>query len=102
MKAEIREWLVGQFGTDVDVIAEIYAEYVKSSHEKVVELDRALADGDLARVDRIAHTLKGNALMTGDRETADAAIALRQAALGGDAGACAAHAGTVRSLVAVL
>lgn len=92
MKADIRNWLVGQFGDDEAIINEIYAEYVQASRAKVVEMRQAIDAGDTALLDRIAHAMKGTALMTGDKEAAEAAIALRKAALEGSIGACRTHA----------
>ena len=68
-----------QFG-DEDVVNEIYAEYVKSVHEKLPALEAALATENWSSLDMLAHALKGNALATGDTEAANAAIALRVAA----------------------
>lgn len=53
---------------------------MRSIDEKLAELDAALANTDWKRLDRAAHTIKGNALATGDREMADTAIELRGAA----------------------
>ena len=102
MKADIRNWLVGQFGEDEDVIGEIYAEYVGSSRAKVVELRAALDAGDLGQVDRIAHAMKGTSLMTGDQEAAEAAIALRKAALAGDREGCRVPAERLTALIGAL
>ena len=40
----------------------------------------ALAAGDWTQLDRVAHTLKGNALAAGDSEMAETAIELRKTA----------------------
>ena len=85
MKECCKAYLDGQFGGDADVIAEIYGEYASSVREKAGEAQSALAAADWPRLDKIAHTVKGNALAAGDAETADAAIALRKAAALGDA-----------------
>lgn len=79
MKECCKTYLDEQFGDD-DVEAEIYAEYVSSLGEKLGEAGPALAAGDWSRLDKIAHTIKGNALAAGDQEMADAAIACRKAA----------------------
>ncbi len=102
MKSDIHEWLSGQFGDDEAVINEIYAEYVRTSRAKVVELEEAFAAKDLTLLDRIAHAMKGTALMTGDREAADAAITLRKAAMDGDLETCRASSEALVRLVADL
>ncbi len=79
MKKCCQDYLDEQFG-DPDVAGEIYEEYMRSIDEKLAELDAALANTDWKRLDRAAHTIKGNALATGDREMADTAIELRGAA----------------------
>lgn len=84
MKDSIRKWLTEQFGEEEELIQGIYLEYVSSSVTKAAELEGALTSSDWEQVDRIAHTLKGNALMTGDQEVADKAIALRAASKAAD------------------
>lgn len=79
MKQCCKDYLMEQFG-DEEVIGEIYAEYVASIHEKTPEIDTALANEDWNSLDKLAHAVKGNALATGDKDIADAAIALRIAA----------------------
>ena len=73
MKKCCQDYLDEQFG-DPDVAGEIYEEYMRSIDEKLAELDAALANTDWKRLDRAAHTIKGNALATGDREMADTAM----------------------------
>ena len=89
MKECCKTYLDEQFGGDADVIAEIYGEYVSSVNEKIVEAESALAASDWVRLDKVAHTIKGNALAAGDTETADAAIELRKACALCDAGMAA-------------
>lgn len=84
MKDSIRKWLTEQFGEEEELIQGIYLEYVSSSVTKITELEAALTESNWDQVDRIAHTLKGNALMTGDKEIADTAIALRVASKAAD------------------
>lgn len=86
MKESVRTWLLQQFG-DEDVAREIYDEYRRSTAPKFQEAAAALAAGDCPSLDRIAHALKGNALMIADQEALDAALALRDAAKAGDASA---------------
>lgn len=86
MKECCKVYLDGEFGGDADVIGEIYGEYVSSVHAKLAEIGAALAVPDWVRVDRAAHTVKGNALSAGDTAMAETAIALRKAAALQDAG----------------
>jgi len=85
MKECCRKYLDEQFGGDADIIGEIYGEYVSSVGEKLGEAEASLAASDWGRLDKVAHTIKGNALAAGDTETADAAIELRKAAALSDA-----------------
>ena len=84
MKDDARQWLNEQFGGDEETIAAVWGEYLASSSEKIGEALAALAAFDFPLLDRIAHTLKGNALMVGDQVSAAAAIALRDAAKASD------------------
>ena len=79
MKQCCKDYLMEQFG-DEEVVSEIYAEYAKSIQEKISELDAALAAENWSELDPLAHAVKGNALATGDTETANVAVALRIAA----------------------
>ena len=79
MKPCCKTYLDEQFGGDEDVIGEIYREYVTSVAEKLGEAAAARAAGDWERLDRVAHTVKGNALAAGDGPMAETAIALRKA-----------------------
>ena len=80
MKECCRQYLNEQFGDDAEVVAAIYAEYVASIGAKTAEADAALAEGAWDKLDKVAHTVKGNALAAGDQQMADAAIALRNSA----------------------
>ena len=80
MKECCKAYLDEQFGGDADVTAEIYGEYVSSIAEKIGEADAALAAPNWPRLDKVAHTIKGNALAAGDTEMAETAISLRKAA----------------------
>ena len=79
MKQCCKDYLMEQFG-DEDVVKEIYAEYAKSVREKLPELEAALAAENWTTLDSLAHAVKGNALATGDTDSANVAIALRTAA----------------------
>lgn len=85
MKECCKTYLDEQFGGDADIIGEIYGEYVASVREKIGEAESALAAPDWSQLDKIAHTIKGNALAAGDKETAETAIELRKAAALSDA-----------------
>ena len=80
MKECCKNYLNEQFGGDEAVVSEIYNEYARSAREKAVEAENALGDASYDALDKIAHTVKGNALAAGDAETADVGIALRNAA----------------------
>ena len=90
MKQCCKDYLLEQFG-DEDVIKEIYEEYIKSIREKIPEIESALAAENWSALDQLAHALKGNALATGDSDTANAAIALRSAAKMSEKDTAAAH-----------
>ena len=79
MKQCCKDYLMEQFG-DEEIVGEIYAEYVKSIHEKLPELEAAFAAENWSALDPLAHAVKGNALATGDTDVANVAIALRAAA----------------------
>ena len=78
MKECCKTYLNEQFGDDADVVNEIYGEYVSSVRVKVMEATTALTGSAWQQLDRVAHTVKGNALAAGDNEMADAAIQLRR------------------------
>ena len=80
LKQFCEKYLAEQFGNDADIMNEIYGEYVSSVKEKISDLKNALDASDWQNADRIAHTVKGNALSAGDEEVAVAAIELRKAA----------------------
>jgi len=54
--------------------------HVRNIQEKIPELEAALTAENWAVLDTLAHAVKGNALATGDNDSANAAIALRIAA----------------------
>lgn len=85
MKECCRKYLDEQFGGDADVVGEIYSEYVSSVGAKLADADSALAASDWTQLDRVAHTVKGNALAAGVAEMSETAIALRKAAALSDA-----------------
>ena len=99
MKECCKAYLDEQFGGDPDIVGEIYAEYVASVREKVEAADENLAASEWTALDRVAHTIKGNALAAGDTEVADAAIELRKAAALGDASLCSPLINRIRELL---
>ena len=97
MKQCCKDYLMEQFG-DEDVVTEIYAEYVSSIHDKLPELEAALAEENWSALDSIAHAVKGNALATGDTAMADVAITLRSAAKLSDKNAASSLIGKMKEL----
>ena len=102
MKECCAKYLDEQFGGDADVMGEIYSEYVSSVGVKLAEADTALAAGDWSLLDRVAHTVKGNALAAGDAEMAETAITLRKAAALSDAAEAASLIAKLRELATQL
>ena len=102
MKECCAKYLDEQFGGDADIVGEIYGEYVSSVREKIAEAGEALSASDWERLDKIAHTIKGNALAAGDTETADVAIAMRKAAALKDATLAASLIEKTRELAEAL
>lgn len=102
MKECCKTYLGEQFGGDADVMGEIYTEYVASVNAKKGEAEAALAASDWPRLDKVAHTVKGNALAAGDTEMADTAIALRKAAALADAPEAASLIGKIGELASLL
>ena len=98
MKECCRKYLDEQFGGDADVVGEIYSEYVSSVGAKLAEADSALASADWTQLDRVAHTVKGNALAAGDAEMSETAIALRKAAALSDAAEAASLISKLKDL----
>jgi len=102
MKECCATYLNEQFGGDADVVNEIYAEYASSAKEKTGEAETALAAGQWEALDKIAHTIKGNALAAGDNETAQVGIDLRRAAQLKDADAASPLVAQLKVLTAAL
>lgn len=102
MKDCCKAYLDEQFGGDVDIENEIYSEYVSSICGKIAEADSTLAAENWDALDKVFHTIKGNALMVGDQEMADTAIALRSQAKLHDHAACSAGIAKLREVAAGL
>ena len=81
MKESVKKWLGEQMaGMDEEMIAGIYAEYGETAVKLYKELcEKRAAGADFETVDRVAHTLKGNALMVGDQALFEAVQAWRAA-----------------------
>ena len=102
MKDCCKAYLDEHFGGDADIENEIYGEYVKSVAAKTAEADSTLAAENWDALDKVFHTIKGNALMVGDQEMADVAIALRSQANLHDSAACAAGIAKIKEIAAGL
>ena len=102
MKKCCEAYLNEQFGGDAAVVGEIYREYVSSVWEKLAEVDAALGGDEWQALDRAAHTIKGNALSSGDGEMAQVAIDLRGATQLRDAARAAELATKLRELAELL
>ena len=102
MKECCKKYLDEQFGGDADLVSEIYNEYVSSIGVKIGEAESALAATDWTKLDRTAHTIKGNALAAGDQGMADTAIALRKAAALADVALSASLLEKIKELSKVL
>ena len=98
MNDDARQWLNEQFDSDQETIAAVWNEYLSSQTAKIAEARTALDAFDFPLLDRIAHTLKGNALMVGDQRSATAGIALRDAAKASDPDAAAKAIGQLEAL----
>lgn len=79
MEDGIRQWMASQFGDDAETIALVWNEYLADTAKRLAAARAALTAGDFTELDRVAHTLKGNALNVGDRRMMEAALALREA-----------------------
>ena len=79
MKECCRQYLNEQFGGDAAIMGEIYDEYTSSTRESIRGATATLAAEEWTTLDRVAPTLKGNALSAGDTDMAETAIALRKA-----------------------
>ena len=102
MKQCCEKYLMEQFGDDLDIVCEIYAEYTSSLALKVVELKNAIDSEDWTQVDRLAHTVKGNALAAGDEDVATVAIELRKTAALKDAAQCRTLLAKIEALAKTL
>ena len=97
-KESVRQWLISQFGEDEALMGEIFGEYLRTTGETIAKAVSAMAGEDYRELDRIAHTLKGNALMVGDQDAADAAYEMRNASKASDRAGCEAALAKVRRI----
>ena len=77
----MKEWfskhLSEQLGIDdPEVQREFFAEYRTSAAEMLEEMHRAIGQNEMAQLRRLAHSLKGSALMIGDESMRDLALIL--------------------------
>ena len=79
MKESVKLWLGEQMaGLDDATLGDIYSEYAETAGKLYAELSEKRAAGaSFDDVDRVAHTLKGNALMVGDQALFEAVQAWR-------------------------
>ena len=102
MKECCEKYLNEQFGGDPEIVKEIYGEYVASVRAKLQEAETELSEGKWAALDRVAHTIKGNALAVGDAAMSKTAIDLRHAANIGDHASAAALVESLKELSGLL
>lgn len=76
MKQMIRDYMKTQFDDDQETIDAIYEEYKSSMVEKLGEILAALPSGDCAKLQKLAHSLKGTSSMVGDMEINAVAVKL--------------------------
>lgn len=82
MKKMIQEYLESQFGTDTpEMLREFFDEYRGNMTEGIAALEQLLDSGDAASLVKKAHTLKGLALVIGDRDLSSALLDFEHAAL---------------------
>lgn len=81
MKPSVKQWLSEQMpGMEDEMYEEIYSEYKATSQRLLGELkEKRAAKAAFEVTDKIAHTMKGDALMVGDQETFDVVQAWREA-----------------------
>lgn len=100
MKACCEKYLAELLGDDVDLMFEIYEEYVRSVHEKKRLLAEALHSENWKSANEISKALKGNALASGDNEMADAAVFAAEAVNRHDKEACLRQIARIEELAA--
>ncbi len=79
-------------GGDRDLLAEVLAIFVEESDNWIRDVQDSAAKGDVERLRRAAHTIKGAASNCGADRTAAVASAVEQLAAGGDLPAATARA----------
>ena len=84
MKRMIRKFLEGRFGTgDPEMLEEFFDEYRNNMTEGVGDLKRLLEEGDAPSLVKKAHSLKGTALLIGDKDLSSALLNFEYTALNG-------------------
>ena len=91
MKAELLDYLKEQVGDDKELLDSLYTEYCATAREYIEALKAALPKGDFAELKRLAHTLKGNSAMVGDKEMNAHALAFENGAKAEALAACQAE-----------
>ena len=81
MQEEIITYLKEQVaGDDKELLDSLYAEYCLTAKEYVASLKTALPAGDFSELKKLAHTLKGNSAMVGDKAMNAHALAFENGA----------------------
>jgi len=101
MKACCEKYLGELLGDDVDLMFEIYEEYVRSVHEKKSAFVEALNAENWESVKDILNSLKGNAFASGDKEMAETAAFAIEAAIQHDKEACLKQIARIEELAAL-
>jgi HPt (histidine-containing phosphotransfer) domain-containing protein len=76
--------LLGQFGGDTELLAEVIGVFLEDHVNQVAEIDRAIKAGDAIRLGRAAHALKGSVSNFGAESARSVAFELEQMAGGDD------------------
>ena len=89
MKDAIIKHLKAQIGdVEPDMYEELYGEYRSTASERIAQLEENLATMDMPELKRIAHALKGEAMMVGDVSMMEAALAFEACTKNGDEAGC--------------
>ncbi|MBG0777467.1 MAG: Hpt domain-containing protein [Desulfovibrionaceae bacterium] len=80
---------LARLGGDRELLKELFTAFVEDVPGRLDELDEALAQADLHRAERRAHSIKGACAAVGAVLARAHAANLEQAALAGDAPRCA-------------
>lgn len=83
-----REALLERLGGDSELVDEILQIFRESADELIAAVESAVSDGDLHRVERAAHSLKGALLNIAAEPVAERALRLEQAGRCGELELC--------------